>query len=72
MISTPHVYQELYPNTPETVQKAFQELSTVYRPENSPDIPSYGAEYMVDETFMKNVIFQNFIKEENASHLTSS
>ena len=31
VIPTPHVYQELYPNTPETVQKAFQELSTANR-----------------------------------------
>tara|TARA_B100001059_G_scaffold7672_1_gene6409 strand:+ start:4283 stop:5014 length:732 start_codon:yes stop_codon:yes gene_type:complete len=55
VIPTPHVYQELYPNTPETVQKAFQELSKAKHPENSPHIPSYGAEYMVDETFIKNL-----------------
>ncbi|MDC1327127.1 hypothetical protein N8252_02250 [Ulvibacter sp.] len=55
VIPTPHVYQELYPNTPETIQKAFQELSAVKHPENAPTIPSYGAEYMVDETFIKNL-----------------
>ena len=55
MIPTPHVYQELYPNTPETVQKAFQELSMAKHPEHSPHIPSYAAEYMVDETFIKNL-----------------
>ena len=55
IIPTPHVYQELYPNTPETIQKAFQELSTANHPEHSPNIPSYAAEYMVDETFIKNL-----------------
>jgi protein-tyrosine phosphatase len=55
VIPTPHVYQELYPNTPETVQKAFQKLSAINHPENSPNIPFYGAEYMVDETFIKNL-----------------
>ena len=55
VIPTPHVYQELYPNTPETVQKAFQELSRVKHPEQRPHIPSYAAEYMVDEAFIKNL-----------------
>ena len=26
VIPTPHVYQELYPNTPETIQKAYEVL----------------------------------------------
>ena len=55
VISTPHVYQELYPNTPETIQKAFKELSAANHTEKSPEILSYGAEYMVDEIFMKNL-----------------
>lgn len=53
VIPTPHVYQELYPNTPETVQKAFQELSRANPPEHSPHIASYAAEYMVDKIFIK-------------------
>lgn len=55
VIPSPHVYQELYPNTPETIKKAFQELTTVNHLDKVPCIPSYGAEYMVDETFIKNL-----------------
>ena len=55
VIPSPHVYQELYPNTPETIKKAFQELTTVNHLDKIPCIPSYGAEYMVDETFIKNL-----------------
>jgi protein-tyrosine phosphatase len=54
IIATPHVYQELYPNTPETIGKAFtvlsQELATPDHKGLRPD--GYGAEYMVDETFL--------------------
>lgn len=55
IIPTPHVYQELYPNTPESVRDSFQQLTKRNSLENSPHIPSYGAEYMVDETFVKNL-----------------
>ena len=55
VIPTPHVYQELYPNTPETVKDAFGNLSKHCLKEESVKVPSYGAEYMVDEVFMKNL-----------------
>ena len=55
VIPTPHVYQELYPNTPETVKDAFGNLSKHCLIENSVSVSSYGAEYMVDEVFMKNL-----------------
>ena len=55
VIPTPHVYQELYPNTPETVKNAFGNFSKHCLKENSVKVPSYGAEYMVDEVFMKNL-----------------
>ena len=55
VIPTPHVYQELYPNTPETVKNAFGVLSEHCLKEESVIVPSYGAEYMVDEVFMKNL-----------------
>ena len=55
VIPTPHVYQELYPNTPETVKFAFGNLSKHCLKENSVSVSSYGAEYMVDEVFMKNL-----------------
>ena len=55
VIPTPHVYQELYPNTHETVKNAFVNLSKHCLIENSVSVSSYGAEYMVDEVFMKNL-----------------
>ena len=55
VIPTPHVYQELYPNTPKTVKDAFGNLSKHCLIENSVSVSSYGAEYMVDEVFMKNL-----------------
>ena len=55
VIPTPHVYQELYPNTPETVKDAFGNLSKHCLKEEIVKVPSYGAEYMVDEVFMKNL-----------------
>jgi len=55
VIPSPHVYQELYPNTPETIKKAFQELTIKNNLEKVPCIPSYCAEYMVDEAFVKNL-----------------
>ena len=55
VIPSPHVYQELYPNTPETIKKAFQEITVKNHLEKAPCIPSYCAEYMVDEVFMKNL-----------------
>ena len=55
VIPTPHVYQELYPNTPETVKNAFGVLSEHCLKEEGVIVPSYGAEYMVDEVFMKNL-----------------
>ena len=55
IIPTPHVHQELYPNTPKSILDAFQKLTKEHYYENTPFISSYGAEYMVDEIFMKNL-----------------
>jgi protein-tyrosine phosphatase len=54
-IPTPHIYKELYPNTPETIKNAFDLLKQQKAPENTIKVNSYAAEYMVDEVFMKNL-----------------
>jgi protein-tyrosine phosphatase len=54
-IPTPHIYKELYPNTPETIKNAFDLLKQQKVPENNIKVNSYAAEYMVDEVFMKNL-----------------
>jgi protein-tyrosine phosphatase len=55
VLPTPHVYQELYPNTPTTIKNAFDELTAKTSKIESPKVSSYGAEYMIDEVFMKNL-----------------
>ena len=55
IIPTPHVHQELYPNTPKSIQNSFLELTNRNSLEKFPHISSYAAEYMVDETFVKNL-----------------
>lgn len=53
VIPTSHIYQELYPNTPETINAAFNTLKKA----NTLGLLSTecGAEYMVDETFLKGI-----------------
>jgi protein-tyrosine phosphatase len=53
VIPTAHIYQELYPNTLETINAAYNALKTaVTRGLLSVEC---GAEYMVDETFLKGI-----------------
>ena len=54
IIATPHIFQELYPNTIKSIKDSF-ELVEKNRLKNHPCIHSYAAEYMVDEIFMKNL-----------------
>ena len=54
-IPTPHIYKELYPNTPETIKNAYDLLKQQKEVESSVRVNSYAAEYMVDEVFMKNL-----------------
>ncbi|MDC1168134.1 hypothetical protein OAT36_04405 [Flavobacteriaceae bacterium] len=54
-IPTPHIYKELYPNTPETIKNAYDLLKQQKEVDNSVSVNSYAAEYMVDEVFMKNL-----------------
>ena len=55
VIATPHVYQDLYPNTPITIKNSFDLLTTKTLKVDGPKVDSYGAEYMIDEVFMKNL-----------------
>tara|TARA_Y100001954_G_C15806499_1_gene602920 strand:+ start:1956 stop:2690 length:735 start_codon:yes stop_codon:yes gene_type:complete len=55
IITTPHIYKELYPNTIESIKNSFQLLLKKNKLKKHPHIHSYAAEYMVDEIFMKNL-----------------
>jgi protein-tyrosine phosphatase len=50
-ICTPHIYKELYPNTKQTIQAAYEQLWPAVQ-ERFPGIEmSYAAEYFLDEHF---------------------
>ncbi|MFD2584168.1 tyrosine-protein phosphatase [Pedobacter vanadiisoli] len=51
LICTPHIYKELYPNTPETISSAKASLQMALDNENISIKLSAGAEYMVDQDF---------------------
>lgn len=53
LIATPHVYQEYYPNTSETINKAGEELKRVVRLKGWDVQIGYAAEYFLDEHFEK-------------------
>ena len=68
VIPTPHIYKELYPNTPESIKKSFDILKQNEPKENTIKVMSYSAEYMVDEIFLNHLEQNNpllFIKENH-------
>ena len=54
VITTPHIYKDLYPNTKQSIQTAFTLLSEASK-NHSVEIIGYAAEYMVDEFFMNEI-----------------
>lgn len=50
-ICTPHIFQELYPNTPETISLALEATKEALKDANINVDISAAAEYMVDEMF---------------------
>ena len=58
LIATPHIYQELYPNTPQTIQAAY-ELLLPHVQKQFPQVQlSYAAEYYMDDVF-ENMLSNN-------------
>tara|TARA_Y100000385_G_C13004247_1_gene598688 strand:+ start:140 stop:874 length:735 start_codon:yes stop_codon:yes gene_type:complete len=54
VIASPHIYKELYPNTPESISKSFETLSPKAIQKNV-QIKSYAAEYLVDDFFLEHL-----------------
>lgn len=53
-IATPHIMNDYYPNTPETIGKALQKLKTALVEKGKEDIQiTAAAEYMMDHSFME-------------------
>ncbi len=58
LICTPHIYKELYPNTKETIENAYQSLLPFVK-EKFPNVSiSYAAEYFMDD-FFDNMLSNN-------------
>lgn len=54
IISTPHIYKDLYPNTKNTIENAFRLLEKALH-DQSVELHGFAAEYLVDEFFMAEV-----------------
>lgn len=54
VIASPHIYKDLYPNTPESISKSFETLSQKAIQKNV-QIIGYAAEYLVDEFFLEHL-----------------
>lgn len=56
LICTPHIFKELYPNTPETIRNAYNTLLPVVR-STFPNLElGYAAEYYMDDFFDKMLL----------------
>lgn len=51
LIATPHVFQEYYPNTPDTIDRALQEVRIAAREAGIALTLDMAAEYMIDDAF---------------------
>lgn len=64
VIPSPHIYNELYFNTEESIQKSYSALqSNIENSSLKPLMGGFAAEYMIDEFFVKSL-------DENPSLLT--
>ena len=54
IIASPHVFKDLYPNTSKTIKKSYDSLTSSLINQKI-KLLGYGAEYMVDEFFFKEL-----------------
>lgn len=54
-ITTPHIYPDLYPNTPETIETAYQLLKNKIEEEKLDVDLRYAAEYFIDDFFRERM-----------------
>src|SRR5690606_18522682 len=52
LIATPHIISDIHPNTPETIETAYQVLQDELNKRGYTIPVSYAAEYMLDENFL--------------------
>lgn len=61
MIATPHISEDMYPNTPECILAKRDELRETLDKKNIPMQIEAAAEYMIDEQFLKLVEKENLL-----------
>ena len=54
VIASPHIFKDLYPNTPKTIRKSYNSLKPSMIDQET-KVLGYGAEYMIDEFFLKEL-----------------
>lgn len=55
VITTPHIFQDHYPNSPETILPKLRELKDLVKKEGLPLEVEAAAEYYLDETFLSKL-----------------
>ena len=58
VIASPHIFKDLYPNTLKTIKKSYDSLTPSLTDQDT-KVLRYGAEYMVDEFFLKELDKKN-------------
>ncbi len=61
IIASPHVTQDSFENTPDTIAPAFEELKTELEAKGSDIELSHSAEYRIDEFFMEQLQCDNIV-----------
>ena len=54
ILCSPHVYKDLYPNTPQSIGEAYKQLLKATA-NHAVELLGFTAEYMVDEFFLKEI-----------------
>jgi protein-tyrosine phosphatase len=54
-ITTPHIYPEVYPNTPEEITSKFQELESLLKAKGLTIQIAFAAEYFMDHSFLEGI-----------------
>ncbi len=58
---TPHVLGEVHPNTPQTIEAAYQQLQTAATEKGWNTLKGFSAEYMIDYDFESILEKENFV-----------
>jgi tyrosine-protein phosphatase YwqE len=55
VIPSPHTIADTHPNTPETIQSAYNSLNQLLSERQEPKLTGFASEYMMDDVFLANL-----------------